>query len=266
MCDKIISKARELRIIVEEFERQTKIDWPKDIYDVLANHDFAPLIGVICDGQMKVEDAYNIPLWFLKKLRSLEPDVILKENIEGLIRSYFDHKGESKPKNIPTISKWIREAIKYFKAKNTTPIEIFEDREYLAPEVYFMLRDISGIGPKKANMIVRDFIYMSEGLAGMHPWFDQIKRKRPKFKVAGAELTFVPVDIHVKRVFSRMLGNSLRNLTDYDIQMFSRLVFPEFPARLDLLLWNVGREYCKRKRPKCSECIIKDICDYAKPT
>lgn len=44
-----------------------------------------------------------------------------------------------------------------------------------------------------------------------------------------------------------------------DIQNFARLVFPEFPGKIDEVLWRVGRDYCHENRPNCRGCPLKDV-------
>jgi len=166
---------------------------------------------------------------------------------------------------IKKTSERIKEAVRQI----DNPVRIFEDREYPASEVYFMLRQISGIGPKKASMIVRDFLYRSMGIAARHPWYDQIVRISPNFKVVGAEQTLVPVDVHVVKIFNRLFGRKwgdwrreqTEHWWDSNIQMFSRVVFPEFPARLDGIMWYVGSNYCRDRNPECSTCLLAKLCD-----
>ncbi len=133
---------------------------------------------------------------------------------------------------------------------------MFENREYSCIELYFMFRNIPGIGEKNASVLVRDFIYRENGLMPRHPWFDQIKEKLPNFKVTdeGKEYIPIPIDVHVRKVASRVFKNigwipwylywkyRKTDQVDKDIQLIARFIFPEFPARIDTLFWNVGRK------------------------
>jgi endonuclease III len=167
------------------------------------------------------------------------------------------------------MSNAIINTIKFFIKERKSPISMFEDREYSALEVYFMLRRLPGIGPKKANMITRDFIYRSLNISKRHPWFDQIKGMRPNFNVKDERLLDLPIDVHVVKVFNRIFGRKFgkwsRELPNHilDIVSFSKLVFPELPAKLDEILWQVGREYCSDYNPKCLVCPLKEICETA---
>ena len=153
---------------------------------------------------------------------------------------------------------------------------MFNDREYNAIELYFSFRSIPGIGEKNASVLVRDFLYREAGLLERHPWYDQIKQKQPNFKVTdeGKECIPIPIDVNVRKVASRVFKNikwipwylywkyKKTYQVDKDIQFLARCIFPEFPARIDTLFWNVGREWCEENDPECNECPLREICDY----
>ena len=273
----IKEKAERLRKLVEDFDQKMQNVWwqnfPEEAYRVLDEYEFGPLIATICDERVNAADAWKIPWWLLKKIGNLDPENILKESVKDLLEEYLTKRSlmdeKSRKDWSSRVSKYIEDALKYFIQRNTTPVRMFGNEEYTPAEVYFMLRPVSGIGPKKANMIARDFLYRSRGIANKHPWFDQIVRIYPNFKVVSGEQTLVPIDVHVVKVFNRIFGRrsgdwlreQREHWWDLDIQMFSRLTFPEFPARIDSLLWYVGSNYCKGKNPSCSECPIRSICD-----
>jgi len=72
----------------------------------------------------------------------------------------------------------------------------------------------------------------------------------------------IAVDTHAMRVAVRLGLSSRRS---YDsvrkalLEAFNLRDYKEAHVRLIL----VGRKYCKPKRPKCSECPLKDLCDYS---
>jgi len=154
---------------------------------------------------------------------------------------------------------------------------MFNDREYNAIELYFSFRSIPGIGEKNASVLVRDFLYREAGLLERHPWYDQIKQKQPNFKVTdeGKECIPIPIDVNVRKVASRVFKNikwipwhlywkhKKTDQVDKDIQFLARCIFPEFPARIDTLFFNVGRRWCEERKPNCSECPLREVCDYA---
>ncbi|MEM4553792.1 MAG: hypothetical protein QXI86_06140 [Ignisphaera sp.] len=171
-----------------------------------------------------------------------------------------------------SIPRYIVEAMNFLKNEGVTPTTMFENREYSAAEVYLRLRRFPGIGPKKAKMITKYFLFTSMGILEHYPWFDQIKARNPEFKVTGVIMP--PIDVHVVKVFCRIFGENLRNWNKakripdliQDIEVFSLLAFPDMPVVVDEIFWNIGREYCDENNPRCSECLLNEICNYAKKT
>jgi len=175
--NEIVSKAEVLRRVIDEIERKLSeeafSDLPKEVYEVLANYEFAPLIATICDWGIYARDAWSIPWYFFKEIGSLDAKVIVSQDISAILKNYFDSgqghtlqymNKEERRKWISKTSADIKGALEFFIREGTNPIKIFvrpENPEFRAMEVYFTLRRIKGIGPKKANMIVRDFIYRS---------------------------------------------------------------------------------------------------------
>jgi endonuclease III len=244
----------------------------------LKQYEFAPLIATICDELIPAEVAWGFPEWLYNRLGSLElQDLIKKVNYKAELEQYLkEHQERLKnlDKNtikdyLKSVPKKIESALEYFEKRGMTPVTMFENRKYPAPEVYFMLRVIPGIGPKKASMITRDFVYRSLGLVESNAWFDQIKERNPEFDVTHHHLITMPIDVRVVMVFSRLFGlegadwECLQDSSVFvqDVIAFSKLAFPDLPAKLDDILWNVGRDWCDNDNPLCQECLLRDICD-----
>jgi len=276
----IMDKASKIRSVIN------RISWSswdlEDLdYKFLVSHEYAPLIATICDEGINADDAWGYPEWLYNKVGTFDPEVLLKQDHRKLLEEYLKDKWpkrfkkKDKENYLEKISRSIKEALDLFLREGKSPVTMFDNRKYRALEVYFMLRRIPGIGPKKANMVTRDFIYRSLGLTGRNPWFDQIRQKSPKFKVVDERFLDMPIDVHVVKVFNRIFGrlrpykkykswrNELQNHV-LDILAFSKLVFPEFPAKLDQILWTVGREYCHNRSPKCSKCPLNEVCEVGK--
>ena len=264
-------KAERLRELWRKFPATAL---PKD--DVLYEYDFAPLIGTICDEQINSSDAWSFPRWLYDRLRTFDLTSLLSVNYGKMLREYLKTrwpkgmKKDQRNRYLLKTSRTIKGALTFFKEEGKTPITLFENRSYKALEVYFTLRRVSGIGPKKASMITRDFIYRSLGILREHPWYDQIKTKMPAFKVIEGNLLDMPIDVHVVKVFNRIFGRFRPSnkgwygeLSDHiqDILAFSKLTFQDLPVKLDQILWHVGRTYCNEWKPNCEKCPISEICD-----
>jgi endonuclease III len=149
------------------------------------------------------------------------------------------------------------------------PDGLFKQGNHTVPEIYFILRALPGIGSKKASMIARSFA-SHEG-----NWYlgvrKRLKRRGINLTISGKNLTEVPIDVHVVKVFGRLLGEfrdtpTREKFVDYvpDIQNFAKLVAADFPARLDDIFWEVGRTYCSERQPRCQDCPLRDVpCEYA---
>lgn len=75
-----------------------------------------------------------------------------------------------------------------------------------------------------------------------------------------AELKTIDVsyDIHVRRVFLR-LGLVESDTLD-EILQAARDLSPEYPGKLDLGAWYVGRTWCRPTRPYCVNCRLAMAC------
>jgi len=104
---------------------------------------------------------------------------------------------------------------------------------YRGEELYRYLTSIKGIGPKTAAVVMA-FSY------------DQ---------------PFFPVDTHIFRVSRRMgLTNSrTREKAQFELDL---LIPNEMKKDLHLLLIELGRKICRARRPLCSQCPVKDFCNF----
>ncbi len=214
--DEIKKKAEFLKQIWDRLKEGLRP--PEAEFTFLYRNEYAPLIGTICDERVRAEDAWRFPEWLNSKLGGITLEKIIelgKERVREYLEEYFKNKWPRRMKKkdredyLDSISRYIVEAMNFLKKRGVTPITMFENREYSATEVYFMLRQFNGVGPKKAKMITKYFLFTSMDILEHYPWFDQIKAKNPEFKVTGVIMP--PIDVHVVKVFCRIFGENLRN-------------------------------------------------------
>lgn len=105
------------------------------------------------------------------------------------------------------------------------------------------LLELPSIGDALANMTVM-ILARDYGLLG--------GRKAAK------QLSVKP-DVHVNRVFRRAGLVPLHAGTAEVVEAAKRLA-PDFPASLDPGAWEIGKEWCRPQRPKCSECPLRAVC------
>jgi len=72
----------------------------------------------------------------------------------------------------------------------------------------------------------------------------------------------VSADVHVRRVFSR-LGLCEEGADVNQVVYKARALYPEFPGIFDLPCWDIGRNWCRPRKPKCKECYMSDLCPSA---
>jgi endonuclease-3 len=66
-------------------------------------------------------------------------------------------------------------------------------------------------------------------------------------------------DVHIIRVMKRMgfVPESANN----DMVIYkARELNPEFPGIIDFSCWEIGRNWCRPKKPICNECIVESEC------
>ncbi len=76
-------------------------------------------------------------------------------------------------------------------------------------------------------------------------------------------------DIHIKTILSPERLNLISSQSNYKIIEICNLLSIEIdyaPSKIDYLLWNYSAdgygEICTTKNPKCSQCVIKEFCNY----
>jgi endonuclease-3 len=72
-------------------------------------------------------------------------------------------------------------------------------------------------------------------------------------------------DVHTTRVFSRLgLTPATSNAEAAKIYTIcsARELNPEFPGIVDGICWEVGRNYCSPRNPKCFECLFMRFCKF----
>jgi endonuclease III len=101
------------------------------------------------------------------------------------------------------------------------------------PEADTYLRSLPGVGPKTAACVLA----FSMG--------------RPAF----------PVDTHVHRVSARLGLVGSRASAERAQEALAQRVPPELRYEFHVQLVRHGRTVCKPRRPRCTECVLFDLCD-----
>jgi endonuclease III len=265
---------RQVELFIEQNKEQNKQEEThRDCNKLVNRSSLAFIIATICDQQINYKIAWEgIPNalyeWLREQGLDFRASVIYRigvDKLRGWFRRYMMDKWpermrrESREKWLEDIPRYIIETCeKIWREYNDDPDSIFiaGGEQLSIPLIYFMLRQFPGIGPKKASMIAREFALGGDSHLATC-LIERLKGRGVNIKVTHIHFTEIPIDVHVKMVFRR-LGFS-RYGEQQDFQNLARIIYPENPGLVDLLIWNLGREVCEKH--KCQECPLNNICE-----
>ena len=206
-------------------------------------HSHAFVIACLIDRVGKAERAWGIPYELQQRLGSFEFPFLLQLSLQEL---------ENAMKQ-PTSLHWLNNVMpkNMYKAihrisdvYNGDARAIWAGRPSSATIVRRFL-EFDGAGPKvatmAANILVRDL----------------------RIEVSDRYSIDVSVDVHVRRVLSRM-GFVPKGESDEYITYRAREMYPEYPGVFDLVLWDLGRTQCRPQNPACTNCEWAVQCAYAR--
>jgi endonuclease-3 len=75
-----------------------------------------------------------------------------------------------------------------------------------------------------------------------------------------------PIDTHVHRIVTRLGWIPPKTTTDATYRLLNPAIPPELRYDLHLVFITHGRTVCKAQNPRCGECVLRDLCAYAKGT
>ena len=208
----------------------------------LKHHPHAFVIGCIMDRRVPAERAWLIPYrlkqrigsFHFERLRKLSPEKILEHMTQPeRLHTFYNVMSENLYAAIQLI------ASKY----QGDAAAIWADCPRSAGLVYRFL-EFKGVGPKiatmAANVLVRHF----------------------RVPVKDCSSIDISPDVHVRRVFWRL--ELVKDKSNEQVMYRARELKPQFPGRLDLPAWQIGRKWCRPNTPLCSECFMKEVCPTAR--
>ncbi len=215
---------------------------PDKLLNDLKNMPHAFVIACIVDRQITAERAWLIPYKLKERLGSFEIDYLLKLTEKKILNAM--RKPTSLHRFNKTMSTNIYSAIQKIKNEyKGDASKIWKNKPSSALIVYRFLQ-FKGVGikiaPMATNILVRNF----------------------KIKVSDKYSIDVSPDVQVKRVFKR-LNLIDKNATNEEMIYKARSLHPDYPGIFDLSCWEIGREWCRPKRPICNECFMQDVCPSA---
>lgn len=207
------------------------------------------LLGVMLDRSVPAERAWDAAEWICSSIgdttevSSLWQAIVDMETprLRGFLR--YGYGGKAFHRHYKTFARLLPLAAEHILTHYAgDPRKIWNGQKDI-DEVKRRLNEIPAIGPALANMAVL-ILARNHGLLG---------GKRAKKQLD------VKPDVHVQRVFFRAglvpPGASLE-----DVVSVARQLAPDFPASMDAPAWDIGKNWCRPRRPDCTECRIGGVC------
>jgi len=245
--DKDLLKIQE--ILIErgnELLKQPKLDLVKFTDNIesdklmgdLKERPHAYVLACVMDRQIKAERAWQIPYIISQEIGGFDFNRLLnleKKKIKEIFKSKNLHRFND------IMAENFYEAIQLIHKKyNNDASNIWKDNPKSATIVRRFL-EFKGIGVKIAtmatNILARDF----------------------KIQMQDRICIDISPDVQVRRVFWR-IGFMNTNANNDELIYCARELNPEYPGIFDLSAWEIGRNWCRPKSPKCNECYLKDYC------
>ncbi|MDA2933980.1 iron-sulfur cluster loop [Acidobacteria bacterium AH-259-D05] len=239
ICDKLVAKGQELLKGPPAFVQFAGTREADELINDLDNHPHAFVIACIMDRQVRSELAWQLPYRLSQRLGDFSLTRLRQLSLEEILQLM------TKPKPLHRLtskmSRNLHEAIRLLDDNyGGNAARIWSDRPSSAALVYRFL-EFRGIGPKiatmAANILARDF----------------------KIPMKDYYSIDISADVHVKRVFTR-LGLISKGASTDQIIYRSRELYPEFPGIMDLPVWEIGRQWCRPRKPLCEQCYMQYLC------
>ncbi|HEX5221766.1 MAG TPA: iron-sulfur cluster loop [Verrucomicrobiae bacterium] len=213
-----------------------------DLINDLDAHPHAFVLACIMDRQVKAEIAWRIPYRISQKLGGFSMETLLQLSRVDVTRLMSEP--EPLHRFVEIMSGCFPSAVQRIKsAYGGDASRIWAGNPSSAEVVYRFLK-FDGVGPKIATMATN--ILARE------------------FKVPLSDYTSIDIsaDVHIRRVFGRLQLCP----TDASVEQIiykAKALHPEFPGLMDLPIWELGRNWCKPRKPNCEECYMGDLCPSA---
>jgi endonuclease-3 len=133
-----------------------------------------------------------------------------------------------------------------------------------APRIQQILRQIKA---DRGKMCIQFLANESDDAA--YEYLTKFKGVGPK--TAACTLLFAfgkavfPVDTHIHRIAKRLGWIDDDSSAEHAQETLTKMIRPRDRYGMHVLLIEHGRKICRAIRPKCQECALRAMCDYARP-
>lgn len=196
------------------------------------------VLACIMDRQIKAEKAWIIPYLIAEKMNNFEFKGLLDLTMDDLLKLFREN----------SLHRFNNDMAKYFYLGVSKIHKVYKDNAALiwtgnvsSATIVRRFLQFEGVGIKIAtmatNILVRDF----------------------KIPVRDKICIDISPDVHVKRVFRR-IGFIGKDASNEDLIYCAKELNPVYPGIFDLSAWEIGRNWCKSRNPKCNECYLNEHC------
>ncbi|MFH1373966.1 MAG: iron-sulfur cluster loop [bacterium] len=242
MRDKLVERGSTLFKAPKRPIQFTKVVPADELLNDLVKFPHAFVLACIMDQQVKAERAWLVPYKISSQLGGFTLDLLRpldEPDINRLMR-----KPEILHRFVDRMSRFFYLAIRRIDYQYGGDASQVWSSNPSSAEVVYRFLQFDGVGPKIACMAAN--ILAREMKVPMHDYFS----------------IDISADIHVRRVFSR-LGLCPSDSSVEQVIYKARSLYPEFPGIMDLPSWEIGRNWCKSRQPRCDECYMSDMCPTA---
>ena len=218
------------------FTREPRAD---ALLNDLTGHPHAFVLACVMDRQIKAERAWLIPYRISEKvggfsMRTLS--TLSRTDVKRLMG-----KPDPLHRFVDIMAVHFHSAVQRIETVYDGNAAKMWSGEPSSAEVVYRFLEFDGIGPKIATMAAN------------------ILARKFKIPLADYFSIDISADVHIRRVFAR-LGLCPEDASVEQVIYRARALNPEFPGMIDLPCWEIGRNWCKSRRPECAGCYMKDLC------
>lgn len=208
------------------------------ILNDLDKYPHAYVLACLMDRQIKAERAWNIPYEIFKEVGSFDLSDLESIKLNEL-KMLFNKK-----------------KLHRF---NDTMAEVFYLGIYdIKTKYHGNAAEIWGGCPSSAAVVYRFLEFKGSGIKISTMAANILARQ---FRVPFSDFYSIDIspDVHIIRVMKRM--GFVPDGANNDMIIYkARELNPEFPGIIDFSCWEIGRKWCKPKKPLCNECIVNNEC------
>ena len=209
-----------------------------ELVNDLDRYPHAFVIGCVVDRKISAEKAWAFPYGMQNKINDFHFEEVFRRRRALANYTARHHRLGN------TMGDCVRRAIEIIQREYSGDASTIWSGEPSSAAVVYRFLRFPGVGPKISTMATN------------------ILARTFKIKFSDYYSVDISVDIHVKRVFSR-LGLVPEEHSNEQVVYRARELYPKFPGLLDGPCWRIGKAWCRKQDPKCDQCYMKDLCPTA---